>query len=258
MRISRFFVDPKSVDRASGTITLTDAQQLRQIISVLRLVEGDRLDILDGSGAIFQCRLITASKTTSHQSGVIVCAIGSQEVASGEPSFDLVVALPVLRAARFEWAIEKLTELGVRTIVPITVDRSVVVYQSDHSFSANKFTRWQTIVREAAEQCQRALIPDVVKPESFSSFVKRTEFEDAAKFIGAVRLDAPAFDHAIDSTGGAKTICIAIGAEGGFTEEEIGLSFAHGYTPVSLGKRILRAETAALYAASVAVSRLDK
>ena len=101
-------------------------------------------------------------------------------------SFDLVVALPLLRAARFEWAIEKLTELGVKTIVPINVERSVVVYESDQLFSANKFSRWQTIVREAAEQCQRALIPDVVKPESFVTFVKRNEFLDGRRNLSAL------------------------------------------------------------------------
>ncbi len=259
MRLSRFFVEPACVDRKAGTIAIKNSQQIRQITQVLRLRSGDRIDILDGTGFIYNCRLNSFTTSKSRHPAELICSIDAQSPASGESAFQLVVALPVLRANRFEWAIEKLTELGATWIVPLQVERSVVVYDSaKEAFSPAKLERWQAIAREAAEQCERALIPNVVKPEDFDRFVKRSELIDAAKFIGAERADATALIDAIDSAGGAKTICIAVGAEGGFTEAEIGLSFTHGFRPVSLGQRILRAETAAVYAASVVVSRLDK
>ena len=153
---------------------------------------------------------------------------------------------------------EKLTELGVAEIVPIILERSVVSYDGEENLSATKFQRWHSIVREASEQSERALIPNVVSPEKFSAFVKRQELVAMTKFIGAERAAAQPINDALSSTSGAKNICIAIGAEGGFTDEEFALSFTHGFAPISLGKRILRAETAAVYAASVLISRLDK
>jgi 16S rRNA (uracil1498-N3)-methyltransferase len=260
MRRSRFFVDPSNVDLTKQTISIKDANQIRQILTVLRLRVGDGLDLLDGTGMIYPSVISssTAIKGKIRSGDQLICKFELPSAASGEARIPLIVALPVLRGTRFEWALEKLTELGVAQIIPIIVERSVVAYDSDQSLSAAKFDRWHSIIREAAEQSERALIPNVVSPEKFTAFVKRPELVQAAKFIGAERADAPSIDDALDSALGAKSICIAIGAEGGFTEEEIGLSFTHGFASISLGKRILRAETAAVYAASVVVSRLDK
>jgi 16S rRNA (uracil1498-N3)-methyltransferase len=265
MRRSRFFVDHNSVDQTNKSIRLEDANQIRQILTVLRLRVGDELDILDGKGNIYQCRIAssTAARGKVRNGDELICQFEIALPAGGEADFRLTVALPVLRSARFEWALEKLTELGAAQIIPIILDRSVITYDGEENLSvsnlsATKFQRWQAIVREASEQSERALIPDVVVPEKFSTFVKRQELVAATKFIGAERADAQPINDAVDSTSGAKNICIAIGAEGGFTDEEFALSFTHGFKPISLGKRILRAETAAVFAASVLVSRLDK
>lgn len=265
MRRSRFFVDQSSIDQANRTIRLEDANQIRQILTVLRLRVGDELDILDGMGNIYQCAIAssTASRGKTRSGDAIVCQFETAAQAGGEADYQLTVALPVLRSTRFEWALEKLTELGAARIIPIILDRSVITYDGDENLSASnlsatKFQRWRSIVREASEQSERALIPDVVSPEKFSNFVKRQELVAATKFIGAERADAQPINDAVSSTSGAKNICIAVGAEGGFTDEEFALSFAHGFKPISLGKRILRAETAAVFAASVLVSRLDK
>ena len=260
MRRSRFFVDPSNVDLKKQTISIKDANQIRQILTVLRLRVGDGIDLLDGTGMIYPSIIIssTAIKGKIRSSDQLICKFELPSAGSGESIIRLIVALPVLRGTRFEWALEKLTELGVSQIIPIILERSVVAYDTDQSLSCTKFERWHSIIREAAEQSERALIPNVVSPEKFTAFVKRPELVQASKFIGAERADAPSINDALDSALGAKSICIAIGAEGGFTEEEIGLSFTHGFASISLGKRILRAETAAVYAASVVVSRLDK
>jgi 16S rRNA (uracil1498-N3)-methyltransferase len=260
MRRSRFFVDPTNVDLTNKTISIDDPNQIRQILTVLRLRIGDQLDVLDGKGSIYPCTISTstAQKGKIRPDDRLVCNFEAASAAGGEASIRLTIALPVLRGTRFEWALEKLTELGVAEIVPIILERSVVSYDGEENLSATKFQRWHSIVREASEQSERALIPNVVSPEKFSSFVKRQELVAATKFIGAERADAQPINDALGTTSGAKNICIAIGAEGGFTDEEFALSFTHGFAPISLGKRILRAETAAVYAASVLVSRLDK
>jgi 16S rRNA (uracil1498-N3)-methyltransferase len=260
MRRSRFFVDPSNVDLTSQTISITEPNQIKQILTVLRLRVGDTIDILDGIGNIYPSVISTSTavKGKIRSGDRLSCKFESSSAASGESRVRFIVALPILRNTRFEWALEKLTELGVAEIVPIILERSVVAYDSDQDLSATKFERWHSIVREAAEQSERALIPNVVSPEKFAAFVKRRELSEMSKFIGAERADAPSINDALDSADGANNICIAIGAEGGFTESEFALSFTHGFRPISLGQRILRAETAAVYAASVVVSRLDK
>jgi 16S rRNA (uracil1498-N3)-methyltransferase len=98
----------------------------------------------------------------------------------------------------------------------------------------------------------------VVNPQNFADFVKMDFGVSPVKLISAERKDASLLSEALESAVNTKTICIAVGAEGGFTEAEFALSFAHGFKPVGLGKRILRAETAAIYSASIVASRLDR
>jgi len=262
MQIARLFVEPLSIDEAGQTVSLTGAAQIKQIRAVLRLREGDRLDLLDGKGKIYRCRLRHFQQESGRRANVsaLICQIEAIEAATGEPAIKLTVALPLLRHNRFEWALEKLTEVGATTIVPIVLERTVVQLpgadKTDGNLS-NKRQRWVAIAREAAQQCERALIPDVVSPQKFADFVKTYGNGAAAKFIAAERTLAPPLVDVSDNISDTS-ICIAIGAEGGFTEEEIALSFTHGFAPVSLGKRILRAETAALYAATILLCRLDR
>lgn len=259
MRRSRFFVDPSLIDRLTQTVVIEDQGQIKQILTVLRLREGDELDLLDGRGELYPCKINSlVSGRGKSSANKIICSFESHSPALTEATTALTVAVPVLRGTRFEWALEKLTEIGVARIVPIILERSVITYDGEKNISASKFQRWKSIVREAAEQSERALIPDVVSPENFASFVKRQELVSATKFIGAERADAQPINNAVDTISGAQNICIAIGAEGGFTDEEFALSFTHGFRPISLGKRILRAETAAVYSAAILVSRLDK
>ena len=262
MQIARFFVDPLSIDEPQQTISLTCAAQIKQIRAVLRLREGDRLDLLDGLGKVYRCRLGPYREESGRrrQACQLICRIEAVDVAAGEPATKLTVALPLLRHNRFEWALEKLTEIGATTIVPIMLDRTVVqpdLNENRREKSSDKLERWSAIAREAAEQCERALIPDVVRPEKFADFVKNSDRLTGVKLIAVERTLAPPLVDASDNISDTS-ICIAIGAEGGFTEAEIALSFTHGFAAVSLGNRILRAETAALYAATILLSRLDR
>jgi 16S rRNA (uracil1498-N3)-methyltransferase len=187
------------------------------------------------------------------------------------------VALPLLKSGRFEWAIEKLTEIGVAKIVPIMTARSVVRYEAGQpeEFSG-KLKRWQAIAREAAEQCERGLIPDMVRPVALDKFLTERKSVKEELIIGAERSgarglaellasgeirhffrqaspdDSPAANH------DAASLVVLVGPEGGLTRGEFELAFATGAKPVTLGKRILRTETAALYAASLLIGHLDK
>jgi 16S rRNA (uracil1498-N3)-methyltransferase len=166
---------------------------------------------------------------------------------------EISIALPILRPSRFEWSLEKLTELGVNEIVPLSTERSVP--------RENKGSRWQSILRESAQQCERAYIPDLLEPMCLGEYLKHSSSgEDSAIFICAERsgdsaiLKTRSALHAVLCNSPHKAphkISVIVGAEGGFTLSELMLAEKLGAKPVSLGKRMLRSETAAVYAAAV-------
>lgn len=281
MRIPRFFVAPSSIDASSRQVYISDPAQLKQILSVLRLKRGSALDILDGSGAVFHCSLASATRND-------VCAtIESSEPAAADPAAIISVALPLLKSGRFEWAIEKMTELGVSRIIPVICARSVV-RPSDSSRvrrepddKLSKLRRWRSIAREAAEQCERGTIPEVVPPVELQELLKAPGLKapspsDCLALICAERRNADLLQEVLgqlqrdlstrsrqmqrdDAKCGAhsQNLLIVVGPEGGFTEEELKFASDIGLRFVNLGKRILRSETAAIYALSIATSFFD-
>lgn len=249
MRVPRFFIRSNDIDPATGVANLRDSKQIWQIMQVLRLRSSDLIDLLDGEGNIYRCRLNDFTKKSS--SDLLTATIEKTGEAKGEPSIDITVALPILRRNRFEWAVEKLTELGVRKIVALIVERSVAL--GDNS------DRWHAIAKEAAEQCERALIPNVVAPTTLVDFLGGG-FKDIneAAIILAERSNAMTLPAVLCNLAPRPNkISIIVGAEGGFTANELQLAQDAGAHAVFLGARILRAETAAIYAVSITVSTLD-
>ena len=281
MTVPRFFVPAKTIDRQNKRVSYSDGPIAKQISKVLRLQSGDALDFLDGTGAIYHCQLESCSKET------IIASIQSTIEANNKSALRINVALPPLKSGRFEWALEKLTELGVTQIIPILVERSVVKPNqhesqlrekkdqldlstfSERSLSANapeelsgKLARWQSIVKEAAEQCERTVLPQLVSPISFASFLQAEQNArpNSVRFICAERSTGHSFAESLCNQLSGRServedITIAIGAEGGFTEHELTTAIAAGFAPVSLGKLILRAETAAIYALAIVASQ---
>ena len=250
----RFFISPESIDRANGTITFNQRQLLAQIINVLRMRAGDPIDVLDGLGRIYHCRLGPIPNNKKQASFSLSALIEESADAKGEPPLPIAIALPILRPNRYEWALEKLTELGASSIVPIIVQHSVQ--------REGKLERWQAIVREAAEQCERALIPQVLAPIRLKDYLKAVTTIGPLQvtFICVERSFAQALPVVLcnQMVPAPHKISVIVGAEGGFTEEEIQLAENAGAKPVSLGNRILRSETAAIYALSLIVSQVDQ
>jgi 16S rRNA (uracil1498-N3)-methyltransferase len=249
---------------------------------VLRLRPADKLDLLDGLGCLYRCSFqacvndkITASideKVTLADSGLI----------------KVTLALPILKGDRFEWALEKMAEIGVAKILPIILERSVVkptksiygehlsVDSANSNSKNNRFVRWHSILKEAAEQCERATIPQLVTPISFQNMLDEASTEQySLKIICAERSDSPHLSQLLSEhlqqyqqESDNKSLCIqpvlaskpkviiAVGAEGGFADMEITNAIDSGFIPVSLGPLILRSETAAIYALAIATSCL--
>jgi len=161
------------------------------------------------------------------------------------------ICVALIRREWFELVLQKLTELGAARIVPFESSRCVVRAREERS--AKQMERWQAIVREAAEQCKRDLIPEVVQTASFRDLASYRSEINAAAYEKAGSESGMLSDLL---TGGPCTV--VIGPEGGFSEAEVSQLSDMGFQAVSLGRRILRAETASLYAMSVIAEQGEK
>lgn len=267
MRIPRFFLSEsdQAANDAGDQLTIRDRAQRDQIRNVLRLREGARIDVLDMQGYIHQCEISELSPDM-----VRTKIIGSA-TAAGDPPIDLIVGLSLIKGDRFETALQKLTEIGVHSVVPVEARRSVVriddtTGDAKHGGrSEKKLQRWQAIMQEAAEQCERASIPRIAAPVKVENFL--TDFTTGGNldiaFICTERIEAQLLHNRMhsllladknsttsDRMPDRMQIGLLIGPEGGWTEAEVVSAQNRGWEPVSLGRRILRAETAAIISAA--------
>lgn len=270
MRIPRFFLFPSDLDRIGSldenpTIEIRERTQVEQIRNVLRLRAGAQIDVLDMQANIYRCEIAELSPNM-----VRTKVVGST-TAEGDPPIDLTVAMALIKGDRFETALQKLTEVGVQTVVPLITERTVV--RADDTTgddkrgatSSKKLRRWQAIARESAEQSERASIPQILPPVKLQTFL--SDFTTGGKldiaFICAERLQTQLLRDRLHNLAVAdknsKTsdqmqkrmqIGLLIGPEGGWTEQEVVSAKERDWQPVSLGRRILRAETAAIISAA--------
>jgi 16S rRNA (uracil1498-N3)-methyltransferase len=275
MHIPRFFLMPEDVRplryTANGSLDLHAGDKceivnpavVSQIKNVLRLAEGDRVQLLNGSGLLWNCRL-------GPMAGKVLSFRVEDQVELPIPPLHITVALAVLKGERFDWALQKLSELGVSTIVPLLTSRTVVKLNPvDAKGTSTKLPRWQAIAREAAEQSERATVPHIVAPRSFQDHVIAitTGGTTDNMFICAERIDTESLKDILLASNSKKTfssgtadttIELIVGPEGGFTDEEIDFACKQGVKPVSLGPRIMRSETAAIYALLEVIWCLEK
>jgi 16S rRNA (uracil1498-N3)-methyltransferase len=273
----RFFVPPSWVQ--TDRIALSGAV-VHQIRDVLRLQPGDVIVALDDSGWEYSVRLESVSR--EQVSG----RIEQKALSRSEPRTKITLYQSMLKGHRFEWALQKGTELGVVEFVPMVSDRCVI---SSLDVGQSKLGRWQRIIKEAAEQSRRARLPRLHAPMLFTQACERARCADLAvvpweeenqrtlrSMLTASCGSQPVVrsqgqlvsaegDPHTEQTAGPKpetarrpfSIHLFVGPEGGFTAREIDQSRRYGLTPVSLGPRILRAETAGLVAATMILYQLD-
>jgi len=247
MRLPRFFITPDSV--RGEHITLHDSIA-HQIQRVLRLRAGERIVVLDNSGAEFEVELL--SVRSDEVTGRLIARTTSRT----EPRVRITLYQALLKLDKFEWVLQKATEIGIAAFTPIVTER---VARDD--VSAKKMERWQRIVREAAEQSERGMIPPLREPINFAEAIRAIaldalslipyEEEHTTSLRTVLRKDLTGFQNP-----SGLRIHLFIGPEGGFSAAEIELAKRHHVIPVTLGPRILRAETAGLVAASAILYEL--
>ncbi len=223
----------------------------RQLHAVLRLGPGDRILLLDGQGRAFPTELERVGPRQA-LGRILAC-----QPASGEPQVELVLFQCSLKRDKFEWVLQKGTELGVARFVPVISQRSVV---RPAEALAKKFPRWRAIIREAAEQSGRARLPRLVDPVSWSQAVAWAEGPRFLPWeVAAGQGDIPGLGAAVRALQPQPSrVALLVGPEGGVSREEAELARSQGWQWTSLGRRILRAETAALASLAIVLEALGE
>ncbi|HMB92441.1 MAG TPA: RsmE family RNA methyltransferase [Rhodothermales bacterium] len=228
------FYAPLENIRDQAYVVLPD-DEAAHAARVLRKQAGDEIIVVDGEGGWYRVRLDQVGKRKA--SGVIVEA--RREV--GEPGYSLRIGLALLKNRnRFETFLEKAVEMGVSEVVPLLTQRT--------EKASLKAQRTHNLLVAAMKQCGRSRLMRVTKPTVFGEAL--TETSSDTKLIAHEAVDPAHGLLPILSREQAQSCFMLIGPEGGFTEEEIEVAQQAGFTPISLGPRRLRAETAALVAAS--------
>jgi 16S rRNA (uracil1498-N3)-methyltransferase len=242
----RFFIAPELV-KEMGVYLALPKELAHQVRDVLRLNLGEKLFLLDNQG-----NEILATVEASSRAGVIVQLLERHSGKQPSP-IRVVLCQGLMKSARFEWILEKGTELGVAAFAPVACQRSTSGLEDAGSA---KLQRWQRIVQEATEQCGRTVLPELLPistlPQALGAIPpgalaimpwEEAEGKSLRDVLSGVRMRVAGVVI-------PQTVLLFIGPEGGLTADEVALARKHSVQVVTLGPRILRAETAAL--ASVA------
>ncbi len=231
--MSRFFVEPDQVSH-DGFITITGSD-VKHMRDVLRMARGDTFTVCDSTGTEYRCRL------EAFLDGNAVGHILAQRAGDTEPLVPVTLLQGIPKGDKMELIIQKNIELGVTCILPVMMERSVVRFKDDRE-KGKKTERWNRIAVEASKQCGRLKVPQVLSPLTLKEAISRLEpgglrllpYENERD----CRLKSLLRDRAVSS------ISFLIGPEGGIAEAEFSELQAAGFLSVSLGRRILRTETA--------------
>lgn len=248
--MSRFFVTPDLVGERN--ISIENKEDLHHMIKVLRLREGDEIDISDSEEWEYHVRI------TELQSDFCECEILDKQKFAREPYTKVTLYQGVPKQGKMELIIQKNVELGVNCIVPVFMERSVV---KDNGKFGKKIDRWQKISDEAVKQCKRGIIPEVRDVLSFTAMIGEFAGYDLVLFPYENEDGTTIKDvlRAIRESDAESPECIAvvIGPEGGFADKEADAIVAAGGRSVSLGKTILRTETAGMATLAMVMYELE-
>ena len=248
----RFFISPQCIDQERVVI---EGKLVHQLSNVLRLQGGDHIVVLDDTGWEYEVSLERVSR--DHVTGVIC-----EKRPSAEPYTKITLYQALLKSSKFEFIIQKCTELGVSRFVPLTCERCIAEHPQ-----GNRVERWQRIIVEAAEQSKRGRIPKLEPALLFEQacrsamgfsmlawegVVSDRDNEKGIKTSGLRAALQPEI-HRQGIISGEKSLSVNlfIGPEGGFSPLEVEFARGCGILPISLGNRVLRAETAGLVASSI-------
>ncbi|MGB3343495.1 MAG: 16S rRNA (uracil(1498)-N(3))-methyltransferase [Aequorivita sp.] len=226
----QLFYNPNIID-TTEEVTF-DKEESRHIIKVLRMDEGDTFKITNGKGSFFEAKIVNANPKAC------VVMILSEEIQKPLPYQLHLVVAPTKLNDRYEWFLEKTTEIGVSEITPIICDHS--------ERKVIKAERYEKILQSAMKQSLKGYLPVLNEAVSFGEFLKlENKYDDLKCIAHCEETDKKSLKSVLLPN---KRTTILIGPEGDFSSDEIELAKKNGYIPVTLGESRLRTETAAIVA----------
>ena len=243
-----FFVEPSQIQ---GNHIFIDGPDVNHIRNVLRMNPGEEVNVTDGSGEkVYRCAIASIGEDK-----VELNIMWAQEKGMELPSkIYLFQGLP--KSDKMELIIQKAVELGVYEIIPMATAWAVV--KLDQKKAAAKVKRWQAISESAAKQSKRLLIPEVKEPVKFSEALKLASDLDVRLIPYELAEGMDGTRRIIQSVKPGQSVAVFIGPEGGFEEAEVELAKEAGFQAITLGRRILRTETAGMTVLSILMYQLEE
>ncbi len=238
MQRHRFYASPSQISLPRITLSLDESHHL---IRVLRLTAGARVFVFDGEGSEYECEVVAPDRRAAELAVIAQC---DKEV---ESPLQITLAQALIKQDKFDWVVQKATELGVTRIVPLATEHSDVRLMEDRA--PERLQRWRRISLEAVKQCGRRRLVEISAPLSFAKFAEAAS--DQMKLIFSER-DGRSLREIAAQIQSLSTLSLAIAPEGGWSETELKLAADYDFIPIQLGLRVLRTETAAIAAVTLA------
>lgn len=243
----QFFVEPSQIQDKKVIITGGDVNHIK---NVLRLKPGEEIAVKNGvDGKEYRCGI---EEFTQEQ---VICSLRFVREEGVELPSKIYLFQGIPKADKMELIVQKAVELGVFEIIPTAVKRCVV--KLDEKKAQAKVNRWQGIAEAAAKQCKRGMIPVVREPMSMKQAVAYAQELDVKLIPYELAEDMAHTKRVIEGIQPGESVAVFIGPEGGFEESEVAEALAAGIEPITLGKRILRTETAGLVVLSWLMYHLE-
>jgi 16S rRNA (uracil1498-N3)-methyltransferase len=234
----RFYVPNPRIEKELLKVEGSEARHIRR---VLRLKVGDRLVLFDGFAKEYEGIIVQESPTS------VMMKVENISSPAKESPLEITLAQSLLKGEKMEYLIQKATELGIKKIIPFFSSRSVPLL--DKSKKLRRYHRWEKIAIEACKQCGRIAVPKVEPLQIYSEMLGMAQSEALRLILWEKK--GQGLKETLKGSKGRTEIFFVVGPEGGMSDEEVGEAEKAGFMPITLGKRILRSETAGLCLLSV-------
>jgi 16S rRNA (uracil1498-N3)-methyltransferase len=234
----RFYLPQPRIEKGMLKI---EGDEVRHIRKVLRLKRGDEIVVFNGSGKEYGGTIVEEGPSS------VVITIQNIFSSKTESQLEITLAQSLLKGDKMDYLIQKATELGVKEIIPFFSSRSVPLLEKSRRLK--RYYRWERIAVEASKQCGRGVVLKIEPLQDYSEIL-RTASPDSLRLILWER-EGVRLKEALERSKEKTKIFFIIGPEGGLSEEEVDQATRNGFTPVTLGRRILRSETASLCLVSI-------
>jgi len=236
--MARFYVPEPQIEKG---LLKVDGSEVKHIRKVLRLKTGDRITIFDGLTKEYEGTIVES------ESSSVSIRIQNAFSPERDSPLEITLAQSLLKGEKMDYLIQKATELGVKEIVPFFSSRSISL--PENSKKLERHDRWEKIAVAASKQCGRGVLPEIRSLQNYSDMLRSVP-QDSLRLI-LWEKERVGLKEVLKGAMEKKKIFFLVGPEGGFSQEEVDQSKEKGFIPISLGKRILRAETASLCLISI-------